>query len=404
MPEAETAMPDEARSIHIADTPEARACAVAPVLLAEAAAIEASRRITPAALNVLHAQRLFRCLLPASVGGDEVLPADYVRMLIQVARADASTAWCIGQGSGCSMAAAYLPLATARAVWGDDPRAVLAWGQNQGARAVVVDGGYIVTGHWTFVSGGHHATWIGGHCHVVERDGSLRAGPDGRPIERTMLIPRAAMATTDTWDVIGLRGTGSDTFAVADYFVPDGYSTCRDTDAERREPGTLYQFSTTTMYASGFAGVALGVARGLLDRFVEMAGDKTPSLTARALRDSPVIHRDLAIAEARWRAARSHLLATLSDTWDGITGRGTITLDERMNIRLAATFAIREAKEIGDFCWREAGATAIFAAQGFERRFRDLNTVTQQVQGRMTHLETVGQHLLGVTPATLRHI
>ena len=75
-----------------------------------------------------------------------------------------------------------------------------------------------------------------------------------------------------------------------------------------------------------------------------------------------------------------------------------------MNIRLATTFAIREAKEIGDFCWREAGASAIFAAQGFERRFRDLNTVTQQVQGRMTHLEAVGQHLLGITPATLRHI
>ena len=396
-------MQDQPRATKSA-TPEARARAAAAVLLAESDAIEAARRITSSALDALHAQRLFRCLLPASVGGDEARPADYIRMLIAVAAADASTAWCISQGSGCSMAAAYLPLATAQAVWGNDPRAVLAWGQNQGARAQVVDGGYMVTGAWSFVSGGHHATWIGGHSHVVERDGSLRAGPDGRPIERTMLIPRTAMASTDTWDVIGLRGTGSDTFTIADVFVPDGYSTCRDTDEERREPGTLYQFSTTTMYASGFAGVALGVARGMLDRFGEVAGAKTPSLTARALRDSPVIHRDLALAEASWRAARAHLLTTLDDTWEGIAARGTITLDERMNIRLASTFAIHQAKAIGDFCWREAGTSAIFAGQGFERRFRDLNTVTQQVQGRMTHLETVGQHLLGVAPASLRHI
>ena len=268
-------------------TPEARARDAAPVLLAEAPAIEATRRITPAALDVLHANRLFRCLLPKSAGGDEARPSDYIRMLIAVAAADASTAWCIGQGSGCSMAAAYLPQETAQTIWGGDPRAVLAWGQNQGARARVVDGGYIVTGTWTFVSGGHHATWIGGHCHVVERDGSLRAGADGRPIERTMLIPRGLYSSTDTWDVVGLRGTGSDTFAIAEHFVPDAFSVCRDTDEERREPGTLYQFSTTNMYASGFAGVALGVARGLLDRFLEVAGEKTPSLTSRAMRESP---------------------------------------------------------------------------------------------------------------------
>lgn len=385
-------------------TPEERARAAAPVLLAEADGIETGRRLTPAALDALHVQRLFRVLLPRSVGGDEAHPVDYIRMLIEVAAADASTAWCIGQGSGCSMAAAYLPLATAQAVWGDDPRAVLAWGQNQGARARVVDGGYRVTGRWTFVSGGHHATWIGGHCHVVERDGSLRAGADGRPIERTMLIPAAAMTVTDDWNVMGLRGTGSDTFAVDDYFVADAYSTCRDTDGERREGGTLYQFSTTNMYAAGFAGVALGVARGMLDQFMALARDKTPSLTSRGLRDSPAIQRDVAIGEARWRAARAGLLTTLSETWDAISATGRITLGQRMAIRLAATFAIHQAKEVADLCWREAGTTAIFPANGFERRFRDMNTVTQQVQGRMTHFEAVGQHLLGVAPPTLRHI
>jgi indole-3-acetate monooxygenase len=321
-------------------------------------------------------------------------------MLIEIAAADASTAWCISQASGCAMAAAYLPLATAERVWGDDPRAVLAWGQNQGARARVTDGGYIVTGTWSFVSGGHHATWIGGHSHIEEPDGTLRT-TGGKPVERTLLIPQAAMTTTDDWDVIGLRGTGSDSFSVANHFVPHAYTLARDTDAERREQGPLYRFLTNHMYASGFAAVALGTARGLLDRFTDLARGKIPTLTGRALRDSQTVQRDLAIAEAQWRAARAGLLSALDEAWDAVA-TGPMPLDQRMAIRMAGTFAIRQAREVADFCWREAGATAIFTANGFERRYRDMITVTQQVQGRMIHFETVGQHLLGLSDASTR--
>ncbi|MCC6717446.1 MAG: acyl-CoA dehydrogenase [Acetobacteraceae bacterium] len=382
-------------------TPEARARRILPLLLEEADAIEATRRITPAALAALHAQRLFRTMLPRSAGGDECHPAEHIRMLIAIASADASTAWCLSQAAGCAMAAAYLPLATAQAVWGADPAAVLAWGQNQGARARVTDGGYIVSGRWTFVSGGHHATWIGGHAHIAEADGTMRLGPDGKPVERTMLIPRAAMATTDAWDVIGLRGTGSDTFAIADHFVPEAYALARDTDAERREPGPLYRFLTNHLYAAGFAAVALGTARGLLDRFIDLARDKIPTLTGRALRDSQAVQRDLAIAEAQWRAARAGLLAALDEAWNAVAA-GPMPLDQRMGIRMSAAYAIREAREVADFCWREAGSTAIFAANGFERRYRDMISVTQQVQGRMIHFETAGQHLLGLSNPSTR--
>lgn len=382
-------------------TPEARARTILPVLLAESDAIEATRRITPAALDALHANRLFRTMLPRSAGGDECHPADHIRMLIAIASADASTAWCLSQAAGCAMAAAYLPLETAQAVWGADPRAVLAWGQNQGARARIVPGGYRVTGHWTFVSGGHHATWIGGHSHIEEPDGTLRLGPDGKPVERTMMIPRSAMTASDAWDVIGLRGTGSDTFAVAGHFVPDSHALARDTDAERREAGPLYRFLTNHLYASGFAAVALGTARGLLDRFTDLARDKIPTLTGRALRDSQAVQRDLAIAEAGWRAARAGLLAALDEAWTAVA-TGPMPLDQRMGIRMSATYAIRQAREVADFCWREAGATAIFAANGFERRYRDMITVTQQVQGRMIHFETAGQHLLGLSNASTR--
>ncbi len=126
---------------------------------------------------------------------------------------------------------------------------------------------------------------------------------------------------------------------------------------------------------------------------------KTPTgSTTRALRDSPVLHREIALSTARLRAARGLLLNTLRETWDAVAARGHMTLDERMSIRLATTYAIHQAKEVVQITWQEAGATAIFDSNPFERRFRDMNTVTQQVQGRSTHFEAVGQHLLGLTP------
>jgi alkylation response protein AidB-like acyl-CoA dehydrogenase len=136
-----------------------------------------------------------------------------------------------------------------------------------------------------------------------------------------------------------------------------------------------------------------------LNEFVALAGTKTPTATTRALRDSPVVHREIALGEARLRAARGLLLQTLRETWDAVAARGHMTLDEKVSIRLATTYAIHQAREVVQITWQEAGATAIFEANPFERRFRDMHTVTQQVQGRSTHFEAVGQHMLGLTPA-----
>jgi alkylation response protein AidB-like acyl-CoA dehydrogenase len=382
----------------VSDAPVIRARAIAPLIAAAAPRIEAGRELPPDVLDALHGAGLFRCLLPRSCGGEETQPADYVPMIEAIAMADASTAWCLGQNSGCAMTAAYLKPEIAQEIWGSNPRGVLAWGMAPGSIATVVDGGYRVTGRWHFASGSRHATWLGAHCNVRERDGSLRAGEDGKPIERTMLFPRDKAAITDNWRVLGLRGTGSDSYGVTDLFVPDDYSVDRESDAERREPGTLYQFTAMNLYASGFAGVALGIARGALDEFLLLVGVKTPTGSVRALRESGVVQRELALAEARLRAARGLLLQTLRDTWDAIAARGHMTMDERMSIRLATTFAIHQAKEVVQVTWQEAGATAIFDANPFERRFRDMHTVTQQVQGRSTHFEAVGQHMLGLTP------
>lgn len=386
-------------SLPKAGDPIARARALAPAIEAAAPRIEAARELPADLLDALHAARLFRTLLPRSLGGDEAKLETYARMMEIVARADASTAWCIGQASGCSMAAAYVAPEVAQRIWGPAD-AALAWGAIiPGQVAEVVDGGYRVTGSWPFASGGRHATWFGGHCRVRERDGTMRSLPDGAPYERTMLFPREAIAMAPNWQVMGLRGTGSDTYSVNNLFVAEAFSVRRDRDEERGAlgHGALYRFTTTHAYATGFAAVALGIARGLLDEFVTLAGGKTPMATSRRLADSPVLQSGLAQAEGKWRAARAGLHTALHEAQAHVDTGAAISTEHKVAIRLAATFAIHQAKEVADFAWVEAGATAIFESQNFERRFRDLHAVTQQVQARRNHFETVGQHLMGLT-------
>ena len=379
--------------------PVARARAVSPLIAAAAPQIEAACALPPALLDALHDAAMFRVLLPRSCGGDEADPATYVAVMETLAAADASAAWCIGQASGCSMAAAYLDPGAAWRIWGSDPRAVLAWGAGPPGVAQMVAGGYRVTGQWGFASGSRHATWLGGHCRVLEADGTMRKDALGEPAEWSMLFRKHEAAITQDWQVMGLRGTGSDSYAVTDLFVPADHGLCRDAAEERREHGPLYRFSTLHLYASGFGAVALGIARGALDAFKALAREKTPQAGGRMLRDSAVVQTQVALAEAKLGAARSYLLQTLRETWDGVGRTGAVTLDQRMAIRLAATFATLQAREVVDVAYHEAGATAVFTSNPFERRFRDVNTVSQQVQARSAHFETVGAHLLGLQPS-----
>ncbi len=376
--------------------PVERVRAIAPVLRANSDEIERRRRLTPAVLDAVHAQGLYRCLIPREYGGDEARPADAVQVFEAMAQADASTTWCVGQASICGMSAAYVKPAIAQEIWGKDPRGALAWGYAQGAKAKVVDGGYLVTGQWGFGSGGHHASWVGGHCQIEEPDGSLRRDAEGNPIERTMLFRQDQIAWETNWDVIGLRGTGSDTYRVKDLFVPADYSVRRDVDEERVHPGLLYQFTTTNLYASCFAGVMMGIARRMLNDFKTLASTKVPSATTALLRDSPVTQLFVAQNEAKLQQARSWLLEVLRDAWASVEATGQLSFDHKVTIRLAATSAIHRAREVAEAAYLEAGTTAIFESNPFERPCRDMHAAGQQVQARMAHLEAVGAHLLGL--------
>ncbi len=392
----------------------ARARALRPVLEAAAPRIDADCALPADVLDALFDARAFRMFLPHTFGGAELEPATFFQVVHEIATGDASAAWCVAQSSGCSMSAAYMEPAAAHRVFGD-ARAVVAWGYSLGpqCRATPVEGGWRVSGTWGFGSGNRHSTWVGAHCHRTDESGDILKAADGRPLERTMLVPREAINIAgSTWDVVGLRGTGSDTYTLEDHFVPAQFSlvpraTARDhqqaegaapgLEPERREQGPLYRLAPMNVYQAGFAAVGLGVARATLDAFIALASRKTPSGTGNPLREDAWIQTRIATSEARLQSAHAWIVTILRAMWDECQ-TGPPGFESRVRLRLASTHAIQEAREVVHAAYADAGATAIFATQPFERRLRDMNAVSQQVQANFSHLQSVGQYYLGMPP------
>jgi alkylation response protein AidB-like acyl-CoA dehydrogenase len=372
-----------------------RAEALRPVVEAHSNEIEEKRRLPPALLDKLHEARLFRLLMPRSSNGIETDPITFFHVIETIAQADASTAWCMSQASGCSMSAAYLDLPVAHEIFGNDPRAVLAWGPGPRVRAVECEGGYKATGVWAFASGCRHATWLGAHCPIYQADGSPRLDANGSQVQRTMLVPSSEVQWTDIWNTVGLRGTASDQFALTDHFVRADHTMTRDFQKECRESGPLYRMSAMTCYELGFSGVALGIARACLDNFIDVAKNKIPRGKVSPLRDNAVVQTNLAEVEVGIRSARAFLLQSVAGIWKQVSAGEKLTMDQRITIRMASTNTIHRSREAVDFAYNAAGATAIFENHPLERRFRDIHTVTQQLQGRLSHFETVGAWMLG---------
>ena len=369
-----------------------RARAVAPLISSEADEIERTRRLTPAVVNALIENGLYRALLPQSLGGAEAPPEAFMQMLEEIARADASTAWCLGQCSVCAMIAASLDHDSAHEIFNSAP-GILAWGA-VAHEARAVEGGYRVTARWDFASGSRQASWLGAHVRIIGTDGTPRKNADGSPELRTILFPLASAVLHDVWQAIGLAGTGTDSYEVKDLFIPDRFAVFRDVPSALREPGPLYRLPTGSTFSLGFAAVSLGVARATLDAAIALARAKHQSLAASAMRDNQAVQGLIGRTEADLRAARAYLYATANAMWRDLSVTGTFSPAHRSAVRLAATWTIQQSAKVVDTAYHMAGATAVFRSNPFERRFRDMHAIAQQIQARDTHYEDVGKMIL----------
>jgi alkylation response protein AidB-like acyl-CoA dehydrogenase len=378
-----------------------RARDLAPVISAAADQTERERRVPDHVMNVIAEAGLFKLLLPASLGGAAADLVTYNGVIEALAMADASTAWCVSQALTSSHAAGFLSHDIANEVF-NTGYGVVAWGPPAGAaKAIAAEGGYRSSGTWRFASGAPHARWFGGHSILCGADGKPRLDPAGRPINRTMLFERDKVTMLDTWHVIGLKGTRSDDYTVSDVFVPEAYSTWRDSAPDRVEAGPLYNFPMLTLYGVGFAGVALGLAAASLKAFEELATKKASGGglgQTSVLADTPLVRADFAKATARLGRARAYAHEVMAESWQISTTRGRFTLDERARLRLVITGTIQEAAKVVDYAYHAAGSTAIYEGSAFERRFRDMHAVTAHGQAQWSNFESAGQALFGSEP------
>jgi alkylation response protein AidB-like acyl-CoA dehydrogenase len=346
--------------------------------------------------------------VPRAVGGPEVDFPTYLQVLEELGEADASTAWTVSQGANWATYSARMSREAAREIWIGTPRSVVSNSPAPTAKAVVVPGGFRVTGRQPFSTGIKHASWIAAHVQVIE-NGAVRQR-NGRPEARYCLVPAAQVEVIDTWHTKGMRGTGTHSFEVKDAFVPEE-RTVLTLDPPLVSPGPRYKIPITLGFGAGDGMVALGLARNCINAFFEVAGAKAPRNLTGLLRDQSISQVAVGQAEAAVRSGRAFLMQAAYDIWGEATSTDgpTVSLDARTQLRLAATHAIRLAAGIVESLYTACGATVVFegpvhaeedpARRGghlLHRLFHDMHVITQHSQGRLAHYELVGKHCLGL--------
>jgi alkylation response protein AidB-like acyl-CoA dehydrogenase len=373
--------------------PVARAERVAEALRGASERIEAARALPPEVVDLLAGEGFMRLCVPRSLGGPEAHPATLLGVLEALAAGDGSAAWCAMIASTSSVLAGYLEPEAARRVYGP-PDAISGGVFAPRGVARRVPGGFRATGRWAFASGCRHARWLMGGC-FVEGEGRRETTAAGVPDVRLLLFPHEEAKILDTWDVVGLSGTGSHDIEVRDLFVPDGLDVSLVADRPR-EAGPLYAFPVFGLLAVGVAAVGLGIARRAVEELSALALEKTPALGRRRLAERALTQARVAEAEAALGGARAYLREAVDRAFACAEEGGAIPLPLRARLRVAATAAARAGARVATSMYELGGGSAIYRASALQRCLRDAHVVTQHAMVAESTLELAGRVLLGL--------
>lgn len=375
----------------------ARARAIGPGLRERSDEIDRLGRLPDDVADALIDAELLRFWVPAEVGGPEATLLDGLEAIMELARHDTAAAWCAFIGSTTGLCGGLLPVEHARALFGS-PRSVGGGLAAPVGRARVVEGGLRVTGRWQWGSGTHHCTAIGGGVLLVDDAGEVAPRADGL-LAPFVFFDRDDVELLDTWDVLGVRGSGSTDYQVHDAFVPEG----RWVELTRPTPqvdGPLYRFPVFTLLAGGIGATAIGIADRALEELVALATVKVPQGSARTLAERPATQLEAARAEATVASARAFLLEAHAEAWEAACGGDEPTLAHRRRIRLASTDAAHRCADIVARLHRTAGGEAVYRRNPLERLFRDAHVVTQHAMVAERTYELAGRLELGLPTDT----
>lgn len=340
-------------------------------------------RLAQPVLDALHESGAFGLWVPAELGGSELDPVRSVQFVADLAHADASTAWvvmaaCLATGA----AGAYLDDAATGTLFAGPHFPVIAGQGTRPGHAVPADGGYLLTGSWSFGSGLKHADYV----HTL-------AAVEGTGENRIFVVPvEHATLDPDSWDVLGLRGTGSVDYTIDGAFVGGGFSYPNSITTPVRG-GALYRLGILQFALIGHCGWALGMGRRLLDELAAMMGAKL----GRAGREAGAggFQTGFALAEAEYHSARAFVLDSWQHLSDTLYSGEPITRRQQTLIRLALHNATSSAAHISEFVYRTAG-TAALRSGTIQRFYRDMHAGTQHVTSGPGVIQECGRELAGL--------
>lgn len=347
-----------------------------------------------ALVQILGDSGFFDMMRPAVYGGLEFGLATAFRAVEEVSVADGSTGWCIAIGSGTGPVR-YLAPEAAREIY--CPGVPLAGVGSPSGRFTPVDGGYRVTGRWGYASGSHHAGWIG-LGGLVMVDGKPRI-TNGMPEYRFAYVRPSEVQILNTWQVAGLRGTGSNDIVADDVFVPAARTAAPITDPPVLT-GALFAIPQFTLFSVTLVPVALGVARRAIEEITLLAQTKVPLTNTAPLREKPLAQYELGRAEGLLQAASALLYNTVDELVATVERGEEVSMALRGRVRLAGTFAPEAACQAVEICYRLGGGTSNYTTSALQRCMRDMHAITQHFIMAASNYEVVGRILMGLDPGT----
>jgi indole-3-acetate monooxygenase len=355
-----------------------RARGMRDVVRAEAAESERLRTMSPRIVDEMWASGLMSALNPLAAGGIEPSFPEMIDAWIEMAWQDGSFGWIgIANLPSTFAAATYLPDEGFAEVFTRNDNHITIGGQYfPNGQGTAVDGGYQLTGAWSFGSGTGHAAYIGAGFFPMD-DGEMRWVSEGIPDMRVAFLPRADVTFTDGWHVQGLKGTGSYDYNVADVFVPEYRTIPLFTREPVRGSSAASRMGLMPVTAAGHASFALGVAKSMLDDVEELAATKVRMSDMATLASRQTFQKGLAHHVAAWRAARLLVLDAFGAAESAVDSGDELTPRLRADMRLAAVYATDTARSAAEWVHLAAGTSAIREGSRLERAFRDIYTGTQ---------------------------
>jgi alkylation response protein AidB-like acyl-CoA dehydrogenase len=356
----------------------ARARGMRELVRTEAAESERRRTLTPAVVDEMWTSGLMSAFNPVAAGGVEPTFAEMIETWIEMAWQDGSFGWCgIANLPSTFAAGAYLPdEGFAEVFTANDNRITMGGQFFPNGQGHAVDGGYKLTGSWSFGSGTGHSEYIAAGFMPMD-DGEVRWISEGLPDMQVAIVPRADITFTDGWFVQGLKGTGSYDYNAADVFVPHYRTFPLFAREPHRGSSPATRMGLMPVTAAGHASWALGVAKSMLDDVEELAAAKFRMSDMASLASRPTFQKGLAHHVASWRAARLLVLDAFTTGEAAVAAGKELTPGLRADMRVAAVYATDAARACGEWAHLVAGTSSIREGSRLERAFRDLYTGTQ---------------------------